>query len=66
MVHQTYYEMTAMDKRSLISESVVVIPIDIHPTGEEHDQHVVRVASGVSRTTTVGEVPTKWKSDLCS
>jgi hypothetical protein len=54
------------DKRSLISESVAAIRIDIHPAGEEPDQHVVRVAPEVSRTTTVGEVPTKSKSGLCS
>jgi hypothetical protein len=33
-VHQTYYDMTATDKRSLISESVTVTQIDIHPVGE--------------------------------
>jgi hypothetical protein len=51
--------MTAMDKRPLISESVALTRIDIHPTGEEPDPHVVHVASRVSRTTTIGEVPTK-------
>jgi hypothetical protein len=33
-VHQTYYEMTAMDKLPLISKSVVVTQIDIHPAWE--------------------------------
>jgi hypothetical protein len=47
-----------MDKRSLITESVAATWIDIHPTGEESDRHIVR--------TTVGEVPTKLKLGLCS
>jgi hypothetical protein len=34
-VHQAYYEMTAMDKRSLIPKSVMVTRIDIHLAGEE-------------------------------
>jgi hypothetical protein len=53
--------MTAMDKQSLISKSVVATRIDIHPGGEELDRHVIRVAPGVSRTTTIGGVPTKSK-----
>jgi hypothetical protein len=55
-----------MDKQPLISESVVATQIDIHPAREEPDQHVVRVTPGVSRTTTVCELPTKSKSGLCS
>jgi hypothetical protein len=55
-----------MRKRSLISESVMAIQIGVHYTGEELDQHVVHVASRVSRTTTVCKVPTKSKSDPCS
>jgi hypothetical protein len=55
-----------MDKRSLISESVVVIQIGVHPVGEEPDQHVVRAVSRVSCMTTVCEVHTKSKSGLCS
>jgi hypothetical protein len=55
-----------MDKRPLISESVALTRIDIHPTGEEPDPHVVHVASRVSRTTTIGEVPTKLKLAPCS
>jgi hypothetical protein len=58
--------MTTTSKRSLISESVVVIQIGIHPTGEEPNQHVVRVAPQVSRRTTVHEVPTRSKSGPCS
>jgi hypothetical protein len=58
--------MTATDKRSLISESVAVTRVDIHPAGEELDQHIVRATPGVSRTTTVRKVPTKSKSGLCS
>jgi hypothetical protein len=58
--------MTSTSKRSLISESVAMIRIDIHPTGEGPDQHVVRTAPRVSRTTTVRKVPTKSKSGLCS
>jgi hypothetical protein len=58
--------MVAMDKRSLISKSVVVIRIDIHPAGEEPDQHVVCATPGVSRTTTICEVPTKLKLSSCS
>jgi hypothetical protein len=53
------------DKQSLISESVAVIQIDVHPAKEEPDRQVVRVALRVSRMTTVGEVPTKSKSGLC-
>jgi hypothetical protein len=55
-----------MDKRSLVPESDVVTRIDLHPVGEEPDQHVVHVTPRVSRTTTIGEVPTKSKSGLCS
>jgi hypothetical protein len=51
--------MIATSKRSLISESVAVIRIGVHPAGEEPNQHVVRVASLVSRATTIREVPTK-------
>jgi hypothetical protein len=58
--------MTVIDKWSLISESVVVTQIDIHPPSKEHDRHVIHVAPGVSRTITIGEVPTKSKSSLCS
>jgi hypothetical protein len=55
-----------MDNRPLISESVVVIQIDIHPVGEEPDRHVVRVAPGVSCMTTVHEIPTKLNLGPCS
>jgi hypothetical protein len=55
-----------MDKQSLIFESVVVIRFSVHPAEEEPDQHVIRVASQVSRTATIREVPTKSKSGLCS
>jgi hypothetical protein len=58
--------MTAPNKRSLISESVMLIQIGVHPAGEEPDQHVVRLASRVSCMTTVREFPTKLKSGLCS
>jgi hypothetical protein len=58
--------MTPTKKRSLISESVTVTRIDIHHAGEEYDPHIVHVAPGVSRTTTVGEVPSKSKSGRCS
>jgi hypothetical protein len=58
--------MTATDKRSPISESITTTRIDIHLAGEELDRRVVRVAPRVSRTTTIGEVPTKLKSGLCS
>jgi hypothetical protein len=44
----------------------MVLRIDIHPTGEESDQHVVRVASQVSCTRTVREVSTKSKSGIRS
>jgi hypothetical protein len=47
------------DKWSLISESVTTIQICVHPTGKEPDPHVVRLASQVTRTSTVREVPTK-------
>jgi hypothetical protein len=58
--------MTITDKRSLISESVVVTRIDIHPARKEPDQHTVQMAPRVSRTTAVGEIPTKSKSGPCS
>jgi hypothetical protein len=57
--------MTTMSKWSLISESVVMIRIDEHPTREESDRHVVRMAPRVSCMTTVHEVPTKSKLGLC-
>jgi hypothetical protein len=53
--------MTATDNRSLIFESVTAIRIDIHPAGEEPDQHAVRATPKVSCTTTVCEVPNKLK-----
>jgi hypothetical protein len=55
--------MTTVRKWPLISESVIVIQIDVHNTGKEPDQHVVGVAHWVSRTTTFSEVPAKSKSD---
>jgi hypothetical protein len=58
--------MTATDKRSLISESVAATRINIHPAGEEPDQHVICVALGIQRTTTVRKAPTKSKSNPCS
>jgi hypothetical protein len=51
--------MTATDKQSHISVNVVAIRIDIHPVGEEPNQHVVHVAPWVSHTTTIHEVPIK-------
>jgi hypothetical protein len=42
----------------MIFESVVTIRIDIDPAGEEPDQHIVRVVSRVSRTTTFRKVST--------
>jgi hypothetical protein len=53
--------MTTTDKRSLISESVMVTRIHIHPAGEEPDQHAIRTTLRVSRLTSVCEVPTKSK-----
>jgi hypothetical protein len=44
----------------------VTIQIGVHSTGEEHDQHNIRVAPRVSRTTIVCKVPTKSKSELYS
>jgi hypothetical protein len=58
--------MTATDKRSLVSESVTVIQIDIHHAVEEPDQHVICVTPEVSCTTIACEVPIKLKSGLCS
>jgi hypothetical protein len=55
-----------MSKRSLISETVMVIRIDVHPIGEEPDQHNICAAPWVSHTTTIREVPTKSNSGLCS
>jgi hypothetical protein len=55
--------MTSIDKRSLISESIMAIQIGAHPTEEEPDRHVICVTPEVSRTTNVYEVPTK--SNLC-
>jgi hypothetical protein len=36
--------MIATSKLSLISESVTVIRIGVHPVGEELDQHVVQAS----------------------
>jgi hypothetical protein len=58
--------MITMSKRSLISESVMVIRIGIHHIGEEPNQYVIRVASRVSRTTTFRKIPTRSKSSLYS
>jgi hypothetical protein len=58
--------MTAMDKQSLIFESAMAIRIGVHPTGGEPVQHVIHVASQVSRMTTVCEVPTKSNLGPCS
>jgi hypothetical protein len=58
--------MVAIDKRPLISESVAVTRIEIHPAGEEPNQHIVRVTPEVSHTTTICEVPTKSKLSPCS
>jgi hypothetical protein len=49
--------MRATNKRSLISESVTVIRIGVHPTREEHDQHVIRTTPGVSHMTTWAPAP---------
>jgi hypothetical protein len=57
--------MTQMSKRSLISESVAAIRIDVHPVGKKYDQHIIHVAPWVSRMTTVCEVPIKSKSGPC-
>jgi hypothetical protein len=64
--NKTYYEMTAMSKWSLISESVVGIQTGVHPAGEEPNQHVVRAAHRVSRMTTIRKVPTRLKLGPCS
>jgi hypothetical protein len=55
--------MTAMDKRSLISESITAIQIGVHSAREEPDQHIIRLTSWVSCTTTVHKVPIKLKLD---
>jgi hypothetical protein len=52
-LHQTYYEVTVMDKQAHISESVTATQIDIHHTREEPNQHVICTTPGVSRMTTV-------------
>jgi hypothetical protein len=57
----TYYEVTTTSKRSLISENVTVIRIDIHPAGEKPDQHVVRMTPQVSCMIIIHEVPTRLK-----
>jgi hypothetical protein len=65
-VQQDILQDDSNNKRSLISESVAVTRIDIHPAGEELDQHAVRATLGVSCMATTCEVPTKSKSGLCS
>jgi hypothetical protein len=65
IVHQTNYKITATIKWSLISKSVTVTRIDIHPRGEEPDQHAIHATPRASRTTTVCEVPTTSKSVPC-
>jgi hypothetical protein len=47
-VHKTYYEMTAIDKLPLIIKNVTMTRIDIHPAGEEPDQHAIRWTLGGS------------------
>jgi hypothetical protein len=47
-IHQIYYEMTATDKLPLISESVAVTRIDIHPAGKDADLHAIRLTPGGS------------------
>jgi hypothetical protein len=42
-VHQTYYEITVMDKLPLITKSVMTTRINIHPTRKEPDQHAIRL-----------------------
>jgi hypothetical protein len=54
------------DKRPLISESLAAIWIGVHPAGEEPDQHIIHVATHVSRMTTIHEVPTKSNLGPCS
>jgi hypothetical protein len=44
----------------------MIIQIGVHPTGKELDQHIIHVASRVSRMTTVREVTIKSKLGLCS
>jgi hypothetical protein len=58
--------MTAMDKRPLISKSVMVIWLNIHTAQEEPNQHDIHAASWASCLTTVCEIPTKSKSGLWS
>jgi hypothetical protein len=58
--------MIAMIKRSLISGSVAMVRIGVHPAGEEPDQYVIHVAPRVSHKTTVHKVPTRSKLGLCS
>jgi hypothetical protein len=60
---KAHYEMTTTSKRSLIFESVTMIRISIHPTGEGPNQHIICVAPRVSCTTIV---PTRSKLGLCS
>jgi hypothetical protein len=55
-----------MSKWPLIFESAAVIRIGMHLVGEEHDQHVIRVAHRVSCTTTFRGLPTRLKSGICS
>jgi hypothetical protein len=43
-----------------------VIQIGVHPTGEEPNQHIVHLASRVSRMKTICEVPTMLKLGPCS
>jgi hypothetical protein len=40
-VHQTYYEITKMDKLPLITKSVVATRINMHPARKELDQHAI-------------------------
>jgi hypothetical protein len=63
---KTYYEVTAMSKRPLLSESVVAIQIGIHPTEEEPNQHIVRVAPRITRITTIHNVHNGSKLGPCS
>jgi hypothetical protein len=55
-----------MDKRSLISESVMMIQIGVHLAREEPNRHIIHVAPGVSRMTNTRKVPTKSNLGPCS
>jgi hypothetical protein len=57
-----YYKVTQRDKRSLISESVPTIQIDVHPAGKKPGTHDIRAPVDMPRMATFHKAPMRLKS----